>query len=125
MANKNPKGVTSYKSFLTFVFHLVHYCHILRGILNALFFLVFSGGLAFAQCEGIPFSQGIYFSLITSTTVGFGDITPKTGIGQCISVFLAFIGTLYFGLIVSVATRAFTETIKEYLHAQGKAEFNA
>jgi voltage-gated potassium channel len=124
MANKNPASVTSFKSFLTFVFHFVHYCHILRGILHALIFLVFSGGLAFARCEGIPYSQGIYFSLITSSTVGFGDITPKTGIGQCISVFLAFTGTIYFGLMVTVATRAFTETIKEYLHAQGKSESN-
>ncbi|TWU05125.1 Ion channel [Symmachiella macrocystis] len=74
--------------------------------------------------QGIPYSQGIYFPLITSSTVGFGDITPKTGIGQCISVFLAFVGTIYFGLMVTVATRAFTETIKESLHAQGKPESN-
>jgi len=122
MANKNPADVTSFKSFLTFAYHFVHYSHILRGILLSLISLVVSGGLVFARCEGIPYSQGIYFSLITSSTVGFGDITPKTGIGQCISVFLAFIGTIYFGLIVAVATRAFTETIKESLHGQGNSE---
>ncbi|TWU13381.1 Ion channel [Symmachiella macrocystis] len=120
MANKKSKDITPIKSFLTFVFHFVHYCHVLRGILQALFFLVVSGGLAFARCEGIPYSQGIYFSLITSSTIGFGDITPKTGIGQCISVYLAFIGTIYFGLIVAVATRALTETLEEYKHAQDR-----
>ena len=89
------------------------------------FRLVLLGGIGFARCEGIPTAQGIYFSLITSTTVGYGDISPNTGIGQCISVYLAFLGTILFGLVVAVATQAFTMTIREYRNDEGDSRPNS
>jgi len=122
MASKKSKRVTSLKSFLTFTTHFFHYCHVLRGLLGVQFALVLLGGIGFARCEGIPIVQGVYFSLITSTTVGYGDITPKTGVGQCISIYLAFLGTIVFGLLIAVATQAFTVTIKEYRHAEGDSQ---
>jgi hypothetical protein len=125
MASKKSTRVTSLKSFLTFKKHFFHYCHVLRGLLGMHFTLVLLGGIGFAHFEDIAASQGIYFSLITSTTVGFGDIAPKTGIGQCISVYLALVGTVLFGLIVAVATQAFTVTIKEYQHALGDSHSNS
>lgn len=119
MASKKSTHVTPRGSFLTFTTHFFHYCHVLRSLLGIQLVIVMLGGIGFARCEGIPTLQGIYFSLITATTVGYGDITPKTGVGQCISVFLAFIGTIFFGLMVAVATQAFKVTIDEYHHAQG------
>lgn len=124
MANKKSTVVRPMKSFVTFTSHFFHYCHVLRGLLGAHFVLVFIGGVGFSRCEGIPISQGVYFSLITSTTVGYGDISPKTGVGQCVSVFLALVGTILFGLLVAVATRAFRVTIDEFAQAQGDARTN-
>ena len=118
MASKKSTDVTSMKSILTFTSHFFHYCYVLRGLLGAHFGLVLLGGIGFAWCEELRTSQGIYFSLITSTTVGYGDISPNTGIGQCISVLLALIGTILFGLLVAVATQAFRVTINEYRQAQ-------
>ena len=119
MAHHKPKGDSSLTRFLVFSAHFAHYCFVLRSLLGVQLALMLLGGVAFAVCEGIRMTEGIYFSLITSTTVGFGDITPKTGIGQCLSVLLALHGTVFFGLVVAVATQAFTVTIKEYLHAAG------
>jgi voltage-gated potassium channel Kch len=113
MTSTNPSRVTTVKSFVTFASHFLHYCHYLRGLLGAQFVLVILGGIGFARCEGIPILQGVYFSLITATTVGYGDISPKTGIGQCIGVFLALIGTILFGLVVAVATQALRVAVKE------------
>ena len=121
MTDTRLDRVTSLKSFWTYMAHFFHYCYVLRGLLGMHFVLVFVGGFAFARCEGIPSMQGIYFSLITSTTVGYGDITPQTGFGQCISVLLALVGTILFGLLVAVATQAFTVTIKEYHRAHRDA----
>jgi hypothetical protein len=118
MASKDPTDVTSMKSIVTFTSHFFHYCFVLRGLLGAHFALVFLCGIGFAWSEEIRFSQGIYFSLITATTVGYGDITPSTGLGQCVSVMLALIGTILFGLLVAVATQAFRVTINEYRRAQ-------
>ena len=118
MTNKHRERVTGLKSFLTFTSHFVHYCFVLRWLLGMQLVLVLFGGVAVARCEKFPLLQGIYFSLITSTTVGYGDITPKTGIGQFISVLLAILGTILFGLVVAIATQAFTVTIKEYRDAE-------
>ena len=125
MASKKPTHVTSLKSFLTFTSHFVHYCYVLRGLLGVQFSLVILGGFGFARSEGIPTAQGIYFSFVTATTVGYGDITPKTGIGQCVAVYLSFIGTILFGLVVAVATQAFSVTIKDYRSAQGESSSNS
>lgn len=121
MTSKKSRGVTFLRSYLTYLSHFAHYCYVLRGLLGTHVALVLLGGAGFAWFEGIPVAQGIYFSLITSTTVGYGDITPSTGLGQCISVLLALIGTVFFGLVVAVATQAFRVTIREYFHAQGKS----
>ena len=109
--------INSLRSFLTFTSHFIHYCYVLRGLLGMQLVLVLRGGLGFALYEGKPIGEGIYFSLITATTVGYGDVSPATGIGRCISVFIAFVGTVHFGLVVAVATQAFTVTIKEYRDA--------
>lgn len=115
-----PHKVSSFRSFLTFTSHFLHYCHVLRGLLGMQLTLVLAGGISFALCEDIPIDQGIYFALITATTVGYGDIAPTTGLGQCISVCIAFMGTIHFGLVIAVATHAFTVTINEYRTSQGE-----
>ncbi|MEQ8854861.1 potassium channel family protein [Gimesia sp.] len=111
----SSKQVTSIKIFLIFVRHSMHYCWLLRSILGMQFAIILSMGILFAWFESIPAGQGLYFSMITSTTVGFGDITPNTGIGQLISVVLGCLGLISFGLVVAVATQAFKVTIEECL----------
>lgn len=40
--------------------------------------------------KSIP--QSIYWCIVTLTTVGFGDITPQTAIGQILASFIMIIG---------------------------------
>ncbi|ODR92021.1 hypothetical protein A8M32_07075 [Sinorhizobium alkalisoli] len=44
--------------------------------------------------------QLLYFSLVTITTVGYGDITPATPTAQVLSVLEAAIGTLYIAILI-------------------------
>ena len=106
-----------WKAFVTFQRLFWYYFFILRCLLVAQTLLVILLGVVFAKCENLPIGQGVYFSMITSTTVGFGDIAPKTGLGQFIAVLIAYVGVILFGLVVAVATKAFTVTIDEHLHA--------
>jgi hypothetical protein len=122
MNNTKSKRTPWLKSFNTFNARFFHACFVLRGVLGVQLLLVLAGGLGISFCEeGISAWEGVYFALITSTSVGYGDITPGTVIGQLISVGLALLGTVFFGLVVATATRAVVVTIHEYRDAQGDA----
>jgi voltage-gated potassium channel len=52
-------------------------------------------------CQQDPFSF-LYFSLVTITTIGYGDITPVSNIAKACAVMNGLIGQIY--LVVVVAT---------------------
>jgi len=54
-----------------------------------------------ATCQQDPFSF-LYFSLVTITTIGYGDITPVSNIAKACAVLNGLIGQIY--LVVVVAT---------------------
>lgn len=51
--------------------------------------VVLACGLAFSVAEGVDLHKSIYWAGVTATSVGFGDITPKTMLGQLLANFLA------------------------------------
>ncbi len=48
--------------------------------------IVVLGGVAFALAEHISIWIGLYWSVTTATTVGYGDVTPHTPAGHIIAV---------------------------------------
>lgn len=73
---------------------------ILRSIkdpeFQALFFLValtlLSGTLFYRKAEGWSLVDSLYFSVITLTTVGYGDLAPTTAVSKIFTVAYLFIG---------------------------------
>jgi len=43
------------------------------------------GAALFAATQHIPFTEGLYWAVTTATTVGYGDVTPKDGVGRLIA----------------------------------------
>ena len=66
--------------FLFFVFTLV-------VILGSIMYLIEGGESGF---DSIP--RSIYWAIVTLTTVGYGDIVPKTSIGQAFSSLIMIMG---------------------------------
>lgn len=61
--------------------------------------------------------DGLYFSVITLTSVGFGDITPQSFYGKAFTMLLSILGLGIFGAVVEIVGKwrerifsPFTET---------------
>lgn len=52
--------------------------------------------------ENGTFSESIYFSFVTLTTIGYGDIMPQTDIAKMASVFFGLCGQLYLTIVVAL-----------------------
>ncbi len=51
----------------------------------------------------LTFIQGVYFSLVTSTTVGFGDITPATDLSRIVVMLQIIMSMAYVVMLFSSA----------------------
>ena len=78
---------------------------ILVVILGTLIYVVEGGSNGF---ESIP--QSIYWAIVTITTVGYGDITPTTGLGRFISSIIMLMGYS----IIAVPTGIITVSMSSY-----------
>ena len=59
-------------------------------------------GSFFTQNVPVSVSHCLYFSFITLTTVGYGDLTASSNLGHTLSAFEALIGQIYLVTIVSL-----------------------
>uniref|UniRef100_A0AC34RHZ5 Ion transport domain-containing protein n=1 Tax=Panagrolaimus sp. JU765 TaxID=591449 RepID=A0AC34RHZ5_9BILA len=69
------------------------------------------------QFESIPI--GLWWSLITITTIGFGDMIPQTHLGMIVGAFCALMGVLTIALPVPVIVGNFSQL---YSHAKARSK---
>lgn len=79
-------------------------------IFGTLFLLALTGGtFGFHLAEGVGLFDSFYFTIITMSTVGYGDIHPWTTAGKLIAIALVFAGVATFvGVVESVAESVFS-----------------
>ncbi len=78
---------------------------------QALFFLVLStlaaGTVFYRHAEGWSLLDSLYFSVVTLTTVGYGDLSPSTTAAKIFTIFYIFVGVgIILGFVNAIAERS-------------------
>lgn len=108
LLNAIRRSVTKILIFMLFVF-------IAAIILGAIIYMFESGKNP--AMKSIPTS--IYWAVVTITTVGYGDISPVTPMGQFISMIVMLLG---YSIIAVPTGIVVGETINEFKHGERKTE---
>lgn len=83
-------------------------------ILFMIMVVLFGGATFYHFQENWRYLDALYFTAYTITTVGYGDITPKTDIGKIFTIVYVFVGVgiVLYGL--SVIAAHFVEIREEF-----------
>jgi voltage-gated potassium channel len=63
-------------------------------------------GQTVGRKEGWSRFDSFYWSFITATTVGYGDIRPSQNRSRILAILIAFLGLVLTGIVIAVAVRA-------------------
>ncbi len=67
------------------------------------------GGAAFASVEGKQVStwDGVWWSISTMTTVGYGDLYPQTAAGRAIAIIVMLVGIGFIAILTASIAQKF------------------
>ncbi len=108
LLNALRRSVTKILIFMMFVF-------IVAIVLGAIIYMFESGKNP--AMKSIP--TAIYWAIVTITTVGYGDISPVTSVGQFISAIVMLLG---YSIIAVPTGIVVGETIREYKGVAGQTQ---
>jgi len=95
-----------------------------RGIIIPIvlfFIMIFIGAFFYTFLEGWSYLDALYFSVITATTVGYGDFVPITSAGKIFTIIYAFctIGFAFY-FFTLVGKYFFTHRLKKEILESGR-----
>jgi len=82
----------------------------IRNAIIALVFAIVFGTIGFALIEDWPLSQSLYVTVQTLTTVGYGDVPPRTAAGRGFAVIIMLIGVGGVALAASTIVQSVVQS---------------
>ena len=88
----------------------------LRTILAALIFFIFIFGYLFyvSEPDVRNLGDGVWWALVTITTVGYGDITPVTTLGRVVASSLMLLGLGLIATITAIVSAKFIQNFVDH-----------
>lgn len=71
-------------------------------IVQKFFFHIDTGAINFSGDAAAGFHDYLYFSFVTLTTLGYGDITPVSAFAKSLTIVIAISGQLYLTILVAM-----------------------
>ena len=78
-----------------------------------------SGTLFYHSIEGWSWIDSAYFSVVTMSTVGYGDLSPKTDAGKIFTMVFIFVD---IGLFVTLASRLAPALVNRRVGDEGETD---
>ncbi len=72
--------------------------------------ILLSGTIFYRSVEGWSWIDSFYFSVTTASTVGLGDLAPKTDAGKLFTTLYIFVGAGVFVVLISLLAKALLKT---------------
>ena len=73
-------------------------------------------GYTVGRRHGWSHLDTIYWSFMTATTVGYGDLRPTDRRSKIVAIVIAFLGLILTGIVIAVAVQATTRALTEIRH---------
>ncbi len=100
---------------LTFIYWFVFGLYLSAPVLLLLVLIVVVIGLFVGRCESWNPGDAVYWSFITASTVGYGDIRPRRRLSKFLSVVIAFVGLIFTGILVAIAVNSLGFAFDKYI----------
>lgn len=70
------------------------------------------GTVGIGYAENMSFGDALWWSVVTTTTVGYGDISPQSTFGRIIAVVLMIVGIGFLGMLTGTISTYFLSKVK-------------
>ena len=84
--------------------------------------LIVISAMIYSYAENVPYIDAFWWALVTTTTVGYGDISPATPLGRVAAIILMILGIGFIGMLTSTITEYFNKSNNEDEESNDKIE---
>ena len=83
--------------------------------------IILLGAYAYSQVEGWRYIDSVYFTVITITTIGYGDFSPSTDAGKIFTIVFSFAGiAMAFYFLSLIGKFIFKKQLRSKLEELGR-----
>ncbi|EOL86805.1 ion transporter [Enterococcus faecalis] len=96
-----------------------------KSFLNVIYLssvLIVISAMIYSYAENVPYIDAFWWALVTTTTVGYGDISPATPLGRVAAIILMILGIGFIGMLTSTITEYFNKSNNEDEESNDKIE---